>query len=523
MIQFRLSKLNIILSTVIVFFILFITIFVGKTFDFSFAKAKWDIKQKAIELRDGKVPFIESSKNPNGIDYKMLNELTLSSDVAKLIIPVSKFFDKGSLIPTTNELALPKQLNKSEAACAINWKLNMDLYLVDRGLFNQEQRLIFFNQELPSASLKISVLESEHCALNKVFFLEKTGTEWLVKQNFEVPLLPDENQYPAHFDIVNSNQIYLVSSDGKFYFRDLTDDDNNWTTLPIKINFDVKMNPPEAGIKDILVGRDNLFYSLASSRNDCLMFEIYRVPLRKLVSISKVANPERIYGTPNCLNRDTTNLNAVGGRLMFSNTDKSKMYFTLGNAEIWFGNENIESQKNLGTINILDLANKSIEVISFGHRNPQGICQIGPNLYSSEQGPDGGDELNLIVKGMNYGWPNTSFGVPYGNFTIPKTGSKSFGLHKGFAAPLFSWVPSIAAGDLFCPTLKVPKLWEGNLLLATLKDTSIRRLVLDNQSIVLDERIPMGARIRDLTFDENGSMWTISDWGPLVRTTFLQR
>lgn len=521
--KFKLSKPNIILSAVLVILILFVTIFLGKSFDFSIAKAKWDIKQKAIELRDGKVPFIESSKSLNGIDYGILDELNPSTKVVNLINPVSEFFDKGSLVPTTNELALPKQLSKNEVTCAINQKLNIELYLVDRGFFNKSERLIFFNQELASVSLKISVIESKNCVIEKVFFLQKTGTEWLIKQNLEVPLIPDDNQYPAHFDLVNGKKIYLVSSDGKFYFRDLIQDDNNWTTLPIKINFDVKVNPPEAGIKDILVGRGNLFYSLASSRNDCLKFEIYRIPLSKLVGISKVANPERIYGTSNCFNRDTTNLNAVGGRLMFSNTDKSKMYFTLGNAEIWFGNENIESQKNLGTINILDLANKSVEVISSGHRNPQGICQIGPNLYSSEQGPDGGDELNLIVKGMNYGWPNTSFGVPYGDFTIPKTGSKSFGLHKGFTAPLFSWVPSIAAGDLFCPTLKVPKLWKGNLLLATLKDTSIRRLVLDNQSIVLDERIPMGARIRDLTFDENGSMWTISDWGPLVRTTFLQR
>jgi len=81
------------LTFVLIFLILFLTIFLGKTFDFSIAKAKWDIKQKAIELHDGKVPFIESSKNLNGIDYGILNELNLRLLIAR--VNIRQFYDPG--------------------------------------------------------------------------------------------------------------------------------------------------------------------------------------------------------------------------------------------------------------------------------------------------------------------------------------------------------------------------------------------------------------------------------------------
>lgn len=122
-------------------------------------------------------------------------------------------------------------------------------------------------------------------------------------------------------------------------------------------------------------------------------------------------------------------------------------------------------------------------------------------IFSSEQGPDGGDELNNILLGKNYGWPYESYGWPYDKRSYNR--KFNFGEHSNYEPPLFFWIPSIAVGDLKCDTYqKEPELFE--LWLATLRDKSLRRILVtsDGRSVITDERIPLGYRVRGILVDE---------------------
>ncbi len=182
--------------------------------------------------------------------------------------------------------------------------------------------------------------------------------------------------------------------------------------------------------------------------------------------------------------------------------------------------QNIKKTNLFGSITSVDLNSKKQKKISSGHRAPQGLefDSIRNILFSTEHGPRGGDELNLIKQGRNYGWPYVSFGREYlteqknavNNFQIkPKTNS-----HNGFTEPLYSWVPSIAPSQLVVvnSTNPLSLFWKGDILVSSLKDKSIRRIRLGaaNQ-FIYDERIEIGKRIRDLEPIDEGLIASTDD------------
>lgn len=128
--------------------------------------------------------------------------------------------------------------------------------------------------------------------------------------------------------------------------------------------------------------------------------------------------------------------------------DKSSAYLTIGDLGFTkIANRSVRG--DLGSVFKVSAgtASKSkVERISQGHRNQQGILLIGNDLYTSEHGPRGGDELNLILKGKDYGWPAVTYGQPYssGDYVRPRT----TGSHEGFTKPLYNWVPSVAPTEL---------------------------------------------------------------------------
>jgi aldose sugar dehydrogenase len=159
------------------------------------------------------------------------------------------------------------------------------------------------------------------------------------------------------------------------------------------------------------------------------------------------------------------------------------------------------------------------EIYSYGHRNMQGAAlhpQTGL-LWTQEHGPQGGDEVNIIRPGTNYGWPVITYGVNYGSGT--KIGE---GTHKeGMAQPIYTWVPSIApSGMLFYTGDKFPH-WKGNLFVGALKDQMLVRLELDGEKIIAEERMlkkTLG-RIRDVRQGLEGYIYLLTDHddGKLVR------
>lgn len=159
----------------------------------------------------------------------------------------------------------------------------------------------------------------------------------------------------------------------------------------------------------------------------------------------------------------------------------------------------------------------SASIVSSGHRNPQGLFLDfdTDRLWSSEHGPNAGGELNLVVEGADYGWPDTTYGVPYSanlpesDWQIGRWGSH----HEGFMKPILAWMPSIAPSQLIVYGGSHFPAWNGDILLATLKDESLRRIRLDGERVVFDEKIFIGERVRDLIELDDGRLILSFDSG----------
>lgn len=157
----------------------------------------------------------------------------------------------------------------------------------------------------------------------------------------------------------------------------------------------------------------------------------------------------------------------------------------------------------------INIASGRATIFTLGHRNPQGLCidQSG-TIWSTEHGPQGGDELNRIVQGANYGWPYATFGTDYGSFSWPL--NKPEAEQEGYRAPVFAWVPSIGISNLVAVEHQLFSQWRGDLLIATLKEMTLFRARVREGEVKYVEPIVIGSRIRDLIEGHDGSviLWT---------------
>jgi glucose/arabinose dehydrogenase len=149
------------------------------------------------------------------------------------------------------------------------------------------------------------------------------------------------------------------------------------------------------------------------------------------------------------------------------------------------------------------------EIWTYGHRNPQGLLvSADGTVWLHEHGPRGGDELNRIESGKNYGWPAITHGVDYsGAYVSPFTEA------SGMEQPVTYWVPSIAPGG-FCEYQgNVFPQWRGNLFVATLAEKSVRRLEMDNGMVKSQEIMftELEQRIREVQAGPDGYLYLLTD------------
>lgn len=150
------------------------------------------------------------------------------------------------------------------------------------------------------------------------------------------------------------------------------------------------------------------------------------------------------------------------------------------------------------------------ELYSLGHRNPQGLARDPATgaLLLSDHGPRGGDEINLIEAGKNYGWPLATGGIDYSFARVTP-----FRGLDGFARPLLDWTPSIAPGGLAVYDGEMFRGWRGDLLVPALKERSLRRVRRENGRIVGQELLlaELGERLRDVKVAPDGSIYVLTD------------
>ncbi len=214
----------------------------------------------------------------------------------------------------------------------------------------------------------------------------------------------------------------------------------------------------------------------------------------------------------------TGGANHFGCRIAFD-SDKS-LYVSLGD-RYQYMQEAQNPDNHLGTIVRINrdgsipqdnpfAAGKAPEVYSYGHRNVQGLT-IRPSdgaLWAHEHGPRGGDEVNIIRAGVNYGWPAITYGVDYSGAIISdKTEA------PGMAQPVVYWDPSIApSGMAFYEGEAFPK-WRGNLFVGSLRFTHLRRLTMAGDKVVAQEELlrARGERIRDVRLGPDGLLYLLTD------------
>jgi aldose sugar dehydrogenase len=160
------------------------------------------------------------------------------------------------------------------------------------------------------------------------------------------------------------------------------------------------------------------------------------------------------------------------------------------------------------------------EIWSYGHRNEQGLA-INPatgELWEIEHGPRGGDEVNVIGKGKNYGWPVIGYGIDYSGAKIHESTAKD-----GMEQPVKYWVPSIAPSGMAFYTGKLFPKWSGSLFTGALQGAMLVRLTLDGNAVTSEERLlqNLHERIRDVRQGPDGALWLLTDSsnGRVLRVT----
>lgn len=156
-------------------------------------------------------------------------------------------------------------------------------------------------------------------------------------------------------------------------------------------------------------------------------------------------------------------------------------------------------------------------IYTLGHRNVQGLA-IAPetgDIWISEMGPRGGDELNLLVEGQNYGWPEVSYGIEYSGQAV-KDGQTSA---EDYTEPVYYWDPVIAPSGMAFYEHDVIEEWQGNLFIAALAGQHITRLLIQEQQVVSEERLLVeeGERFRDILIGADGALYAITDSGKLYQ------
>jgi glucose/arabinose dehydrogenase len=219
--------------------------------------------------------------------------------------------------------------------------------------------------------------------------------------------------------------------------------------------------------------------------------------------------------------------NHFGGRLAF--TPDGKLFITLGERFKFEPAQDLTS--HLGKIvrinpdgsvppdnPFIGQKDAQPEIWSYGHRNVESAA-IHPKtgkLWTLEFGPKGGDELNIPAPGLNYGWPVVSWGKHYDGKDIPNPPT-----HPEFADAVRHWTPVISpSGITFYTAEAFPgwtantiPAWKDNLLIGGLSSQAIIRLTLDGEIVTGEERIPMGARIRDVEQGPDGAVYALTDAG----------
>lgn len=357
------------------------------------------------------------------------------------------------------------------------------------------------------------------CALFSLFVQAEKSVKPEINFNqktmgpFLLTTINNELTQPWGMDFLPGKKLLVTEKAGDIKLIDLT-------TGTLK---DISGSKPESvvqgqgGLLDLAIDPDFktnpwVYFSYAAKGEGGFGTEVGRAMLKE----NRLINFETLFvATPKKSSRYH-----FGSRLVFD--DKKLLYISLGDRGDRHEAQN--SNNHIGTIVRINrdgsipknnpfVTDKSIpdEIYSYGHRNVQGIVfdEENKRLWATEHGPQGGDELNIIKPGLNYGWPKITYGKEYGSGRSIGDGVTA----KNIEAPLWQWTPSIAPSGLAIYRGDMFPAWKGNILAGALKYQLIARMSYNGKSVAEEERLfeqDLG-RIRDVAVDEEGAVYVLID------------
>lgn len=320
----------------------------------------------------------------------------------------------------------------------------------------------------------------------------------------EYTILEDERQRGGALTLLPDGRVLLVAGSGEARMLTLGD---RLETSDIELRLPIDVDQYRAGardptpyyrVTDVLHSDGRLLASYTGwdPEGDCYTLRLVEAEFEG----STVGPWTTRFESQPCVELSSLN-NQAGGTLAV--LDSLHVLLTIGAfGKAW------PQDADYGTIVKLNTEKWRPEVFSRGHRNPQGLIASEAGIWSTEHGPDGGDELNAIEAGRHYGWPHVSYGTDYGKKTLA-SGSTP-GDHGGFEGPVHAWLPSVGISSLIRVTGDGFPLWEGDLLIGSLSGLgngrTLFRVRLVEGNVVTVEQIPSGMLIRDLLELPDGSL-----------------
>tara|TARA_Y100000590_G_C15650944_1_gene988720 strand:- start:293 stop:1588 length:1296 start_codon:yes stop_codon:yes gene_type:complete len=311
----------------------------------------------------------------------------------------------------------------------------------------------------------------------------------------------DKSLSKTFFIEIFGDNLFLISKSGEFYKANLDEIKNDRIKkINEKIVLDnLKKDNVNFVINDVLVIDDKIFVLKASednpANNNCGKLEIY------YSSIKDIFNFNHFKTFNECVGAGIV----AGGMQKYSFNNKSGILISTVSSN---PNPTIGKSQNdnsiFGKIIFVDFDTKEVIKISKGHRNPQGLAVRENIILSTEHGPKGGDEINKIIYGKNYGWPIASYGLPYPtekNFQFEKNHED-----KGFEEPVYVFLSAVGISELiFLPNSFHPD-WRDNVIVSSLNGRSLFRIRFSDNNydkVLYIEKIFIGERIRDLKYSSN--------------------
>ena len=294
----------------------------------------------------------------------------------------------------------------------------------------------------------------------------------------------------------------------------------NTASLEQHEDYDNHFDPRLFRVADILLkelgeGRYELFATHHYFTGECIRFRLSSTTiLQTEESVTVTPDWRTIFDAEPCMPLKWFAGLGAGGRMLIDGADHLLVTIGAYQVDLWRARPTFAPAAHLGKLLRIAIETGETETLAIGFRNSQGLARDAEgNLWALDHGPQGGDELNLVERGGNYGWPLVSYGVDYGGKVSLGIEERAIGRHDGFLRPAFAWVPSPGVSAIAVNDEQWFPLWKDDLLVASLGDYSFFRVRRHGTDVQYAERIEVGWRIRELVFMPDGRIALLRDNG----------